>query len=169
MSKNSFHICEICGSDQWKEIYNGPIRDGKFGSLTKPTVIGRCGGCGVARLAESNCKQEEFYIGKDYRKSLGQTPNSSDFFEKHDELQEERLKIVPPGSVRGKRVADIGCAAGSFLDHISGTARELVAVEPGSAYHDSLKERGFKTYSFAKEAQEIHQKKNRYCNIFRCY
>lgn len=155
---DTFSACEICGSNSWSEVLKGPIRDGGFGSLTETSTIARCEGCGVERLAENDCKDESFYVGSDYRESLGQGADADAFLRKHDSSQMERLQILEPAIFRGKNVADIGCAAGSFLDHISGLASEIVAIEPGSAYHASLRSRGFRTYDFTRDALEHHDR-----------
>ena len=42
--------CEICGADEWTLIYEGPIRDGSFGTVTPEdrrvfglsTIFNRC-------------------------------------------------------------------------------------------------------------------------------
>ena len=42
--------CEICGTDDWSTIYEGPVRTGSFGTETDDGKVLRCGGCGVDRL-----------------------------------------------------------------------------------------------------------------------
>lgn len=152
-----FEVCEICGKSAWTPVYEGPVRDGRFGRLSDDrAVVARCGGCGADRLDEAHCKDEAFYQGADYRESLGQGTDAASFFKAHDELQLERLGVLWPVGLRGQRVADIGCAAGSFLDHISGLAKSIVAVEPGRAYHPALIERGYAVYAFAADALADH-------------
>jgi 2-polyprenyl-3-methyl-5-hydroxy-6-metoxy-1,4-benzoquinol methylase len=51
-------------------------------------------------------------------------------------------------------VADIGCGGGSFLDFVSGAAREIIAIEPSKEYDNTLKERGYHTYQYADQAKE---------------
>jgi SAM-dependent methyltransferase len=155
--REKFGPCEICGSNSWTAVYTGPVRDGGFGILTESSVVARCGTCKVDRLNEDDCKEEEFYVGKDYRESLGQGADAVAFLHKHDIMQTERLQVLPPALLRERKVADIGCAAGSFLDHIKGLPREIIAVEPGTAYHASLQARGFKTYSFTSDALTDHK------------
>ncbi len=155
---SAFGACEICGGDKWTPVHEGPVRDGRFGNLSDGTaVVARCGGCGADRLDEAHCKDEAFYQGADYRQSLGQGVDAASFFKAHDELQLERLGVLWPASLRGQRVADVGCAAGSFLDHISGLADGIVAIEPGRAYHPALAQRGYGVYAFAKDALADHE------------
>ena len=54
-------ICDICNSSQNKIIYNGPIRDGAFGSIIAKSKIYQCDGCGVARLDERDCFKQKNY------------------------------------------------------------------------------------------------------------
>ena len=143
-----FDACEICGVDDWRPVRTGPVRDGAFGRLTAPeTEVNRCGGCGVERLAEPFCHDDSIYAGNQYRNLLKEGADVASFFNEHDRMQLQNLTALWPESVRGKRVADIGCAAGSFLDHISGLAAETVAIEPCAEYHDSLRKRGHILYA----------------------
>lgn len=149
-----FDACEICGVSDWQTVRTGPVRDGAFGSLTAPeTVVGRCGGCGAERLAEAFCHDDSIYNGNQYRNLLQEGVDAASFFAEHDMMQLQNLKVLWPESVRGKRVADVGCAAGSFLDHISGLAAKTIAIEPCGAYHDSLRERGHTLYSTTSEGR----------------
>jgi SAM-dependent methyltransferase len=140
-------ICEICGGNDWTAVFVGPIRDGSFGNVTpgKHTVY-QCAECAVQRLEESACKDDSFYAGKKYRELLGEAADAEGFWAKHDIHQIRNLNVIWPHAIRNQVVADIGCAAGSFLDHISGLARVCLAVEPCEEYHDSLKQRGFRVY-----------------------
>jgi 2-polyprenyl-3-methyl-5-hydroxy-6-metoxy-1,4-benzoquinol methylase len=97
-------------------------------------------------LEESACKDDSFYAGKKYRKLLGEAADAEGFWQKHDIHQIRNLNVIWPRSIRNKVVADIGCAAGSFLDHISGLAKTCLAVEPCKEYHDSLERRGYSVY-----------------------
>ncbi len=147
-----FEECEICGGAVWRDIYQGTIRDGTFGSVVENAVVARCGGCGVERLAEPFCPPPGFYETDAYRSKLRQDLDSESYFANHDELQLFSLEQLWPQSFRGKTVADIGCAGGSFLDHVSGMTARTVAVEPFEEYHGDLRERGYYVYSFASDA-----------------
>lgn len=148
-----FDRCEICSADDWHVAYQGPIRDGSFGKLTSETVtIARCGNCSVDRLAESACRDTGFYESEQYRKSLNEPTDTAGFMARHDVLQLQSLKALWPESLRHKVVADIGCGAGSFLDHVCGLSREAIAVDPCKLYHDSLKARRYAVYSIAEDA-----------------
>lgn len=49
-------------------------------------------------------------------------------------------------------IADIGCGAGSFLNHVEGLAEKIIAVEPTERYHSSLSSRGYDVFSYAADA-----------------
>lgn len=147
-----FNPCEICENTGWKVQYKGKVRDGAFGNLTNgDCVVAKCSLCGIERLNEAACKNDEIYETDKYRRLLEEPLDAAGFMAEHDVQQLRNLTVLWPESLRYKVIADIGCGAGSFLDHISGLAREVIAVEPCLAYHDSLKERGYTVYSYAKD------------------
>lgn len=153
------HECEVCGEDNWSTAYEGDIRDGAFGNIIESAVVHKCLGCGVERLDEEFCENDEYYETEQYRNKLNEALTTDAFFKEHDECQIYSLETLWPISFRGKRIADIGCAAGSFLDHVSGLVKEVVAIEPCAIYHDSLKSRDYKTFSYAHDACNVYEKK----------
>jgi SAM-dependent methyltransferase len=159
MKKSEYaQACEICGTSDWTTVYKGPVRDGSFGNVTSEAhPIYQCGHCGVQRLAESACKDDSFYAGKKYRELLGESSDAEGFWTKHDIHQLRNLNVLWPHSLRNRIVADVGCAAGSFLDHISGLAATSLAVEPCLEYHPSLRQRGYSVYNSISSAQEDYR------------
>jgi len=154
MSENTinFEPCAICGRSDWGVAYCGPVRDGVFGALRENAVVARCGGCGVERLAEQFCTQASFYETDEYRSKLRQELGSESHFRTHDELQIHTLRTIWPTNLRGKSIADIGCAAGSLLDHLSGYSLNQIAVEPYDAFREVLAARGYRAYPYASDA-----------------
>jgi len=147
-----FGPCEICGAQGWQTVYQGPVRDGAFGNSVDGAEVARCGGCGVERLAERSCPPESAYETEDYRRKLQQGLDTPSYLASHDELQIFSLTQLWPMSLRGQAIADIGCAGGSFLDHVSGLSSHIIAIEPSSIYHESLKRRGYAVYRYAADA-----------------
>ncbi len=146
--------CEICGDLDWTAVYEGPVRDGSFGSVTPEAHrVYQCGQCRVQRLEEAACKDDSFYAGKKYRELLGESSDAQGFWTKHDVHQIRNLNVLWPHSIRDRIVADVGCAAGSFLDHIRGLAATPLAVEPCLEYHPSLSRRGYTVYDSILNAQ----------------
>lgn len=144
--------CEICGTKDWSLIYEGPIRAGAFGTRIENGFVSLCGYCGVARLDERFCIIPSAYENDDYRTTMDQGLEVEDFFSHADQIQIHNLSAFWPQCLRGQVVADIGCGAGSFLDHVSGLADKIIAVEPTERYHESLNHRGYKTYSYTLDA-----------------
>jgi 2-polyprenyl-3-methyl-5-hydroxy-6-metoxy-1,4-benzoquinol methylase len=138
----NFPMCPICYANSWKLVYSGPIRDGVHGKWKK-SIVCRCDSCGVDRLSEDACLQHTEYESKEYREHLAQDHNSENHFSTHDELAKFTLDTLWPRSLRGLTVADVGCAGGALLDHLSGVAKKLIAIEPSVAWADSLKARGY--------------------------
>lgn len=155
---NDGQTCEICGGHEWAQVYKGPIRDGAFGTVTPEDCrIFQCAQCQVQRLEEAACKDDSFYAGKEYRESLGESTEAERWWAKHDIHQIRNLNVLWPHSIRNLIVADVGCAAGSFLDHISGLAATSVAVEPCLEHHPSLRQRGYKVYDSLLGAKADYQ------------
>ena len=150
-------VCEICQANNWTNIYNGPVREGAFGTKTAPTSVNACDGCGVWRLAEEVSFTNETYASDEYRKAMGQGIKVEDFFTSHDQTSLMNLVGIGDLSLRNKRIADIGAGAGSFLDYVAGPADEIIAIEPTPLYHESLKSRGYKLYPFTTDALENHK------------
>lgn len=148
----AFEPCEICGASSWNEAYRGSVRDGIFGDVRQDALVARCGSCGVERLAEVFCTPDSFYKTDEYRRKLRQELDSESHFRTHDELQIHTLKTVWPVNLRGATVADVGCAAGSLLDHLRGYTAQQVAVEPYDAYRENLIANGYRTYPYAADA-----------------
>ncbi len=149
----SFAPCEICGGKEWAVVYVGSVRDGAFGRLSRSeAAVGRCQTCGVDRLDEALCKEEDFNRTEEYHSLLAEPTDAAEFFAEHDILQLRNLSEIRPGPIRGKVIADAGCAAGSFLDHVWGLASKAIAIEPCEVYHESLKNRGYVVYNSPVEA-----------------
>jgi len=149
---SSVPSCEICGYLGWSVVYRGKIRDGAFPNFVENALVARCDGCGVERLPEEFCIPSSAYETIEYRKKLQQEVDSESFALTHDELQIHTLKAIWPTNLRGKTVADIGCAAGSLLDHLRGVTAQQIGIEPFEVYRDDLTRRGYTTYGYASDA-----------------
>lgn len=151
---NNFEPCAICGGTEWEVVYRGSIREGVFGTSKENATVAKCKCCEVQRLAEKFCVDDLFYETDAYRHKLQQELNSEAYFSTHDELQIHTLKTIWPTNLRDKTVADIGCAAGSLLDHLRGYTENQIGIEPYGVYRESLASRGYSTYQYASDALE---------------
>ncbi len=135
--------CLICESDQLRSFFEGRIRMGSFGKLSEsPQTVTECARCGARYLPPLMDDVGGYYRDGAYRDDLDQGNAIEKYFELTDDDQPYRLDILGPHTVRGRRVADVGCGAGPFLDLVKGSASGTIAIEPNEAYHDSLRERG---------------------------
>jgi 2-polyprenyl-3-methyl-5-hydroxy-6-metoxy-1,4-benzoquinol methylase len=152
-----FNPCEICGADDWTIIYEGDVRDGSFGTKAAGgSKVARCGGCTVARLDESTSISSLAYESDEYRIAMDQGLEVENFFLHADSTQIYNFGAFWPIDFRGKDIVDIGCGAGSFLSHISGLAKKIIAVEPTQRYHKSLRQCGYEVFSYASEALKVY-------------
>ncbi len=151
LSAADFPPCPVCAVAAWSEVRTGPVRDGVFGRV-RDAAVARCGSCGIERLAESACIPDGHYASASYREKLEQELDSQSYWRNHDGQQIFALSQLLPEELRGRVVADIGCAGGSFLDHVSGLAREIIAVEPAPCYQASLAGRGYHVYGWPQDA-----------------
>ncbi|MEW6302990.1 MAG: class I SAM-dependent methyltransferase [Verrucomicrobiota bacterium] len=139
--------CLVCGSDNLKAFYNGPIRMGSFGKVSdKQADITECANCGARHLPPVMEDIEAYYRTGEYRADLDQGNAVEKYFQLTDNEQTEKLDILGLHHFRGKVVADIGAGAGPFLDLVKGVAARTIAVEPNENYHASLRERGHEVF-----------------------
>lgn len=151
--------CEICNSIQWEPLYFGKIRAGSYGTYQKNSTVKKCLNCGIARLAEVDCLQQNAYESEEYRAIVNQGLEVTDFYNIADPIQIFHLKAAQSMSLRGKLLADIGCGAGSFSDYVSGIVNKIIAIEPTKIYQESLKQRGYLTFNYTKDALELFEGK----------
>ncbi len=152
MTQSTIPPCQICGHRDFQPHYSGPVRDGRFGNSVDDAVVRRCGGCGVLRLDEAFCMDDGDYETPAYRALIGQQIDAGSYYEGHDALQYFSLGAFWPRGFRGRTVADVGAAGGSFLDSVAGMAEGAIAIEPCRAYHETLASRGYDVYAYAAEA-----------------
>jgi len=145
--------CKVCGSDREESFLRTRTRLGRFGELSPEELeLKRCPGCGLVALPAEARPGEGWYQAGDYRSQVGEGRDQEDFFRLHDREQAARLALIGLERFRGKVVADLGCGGGSFLDAVSGFAREVVAVEPDLGFRPGLVQRGYRVYPGAAEA-----------------
>ena len=134
--------CSVCGSENTKVIYNGKFRYGAVGTWTDSDVpIYQCEDCGLIWHDNVFDSIKDFYESSDYRDAVQGDGSIERFYALHDGEVENRLKFTGTKIFRNKVVADIGCAAGSFLDFVGGAAKKVIAIEPSQAYRNMLEEK----------------------------
>ena len=143
--------CKICGCHQWSKHYEGRVRHGKFGRYVDG-IVWRCTQCGVSYLPPLQEDLVQYYQSDAYRTDLGEKADVESFFALHDREQFDKYPLLADIPLRGKVVADVGCAAGSFLDGVRGFAATTIGIEPATFYHDSLQQRGHAVYADIQDA-----------------
>lgn len=142
--------CPVCLTNDWRIVYDGPIRDGLFVFL--PTQkkhvaqVVECGSCLLQRLKEFALADSD-YETEEYRIKYNGTSNDRALLELHDEEQAHRVTLIGTKSLRGSTVVDVGCGHGAFLDSIGGLAANTIGIEPFTALHGSLVRRGHQVFS----------------------
>ena len=145
--------CKICGSSNYEIVYEGPIRIGKFGSLSRKAYLAaKCLSCSVISLPKIVEDHKAFYESTDYRKEVEGSAEVQDYFSLHDGEQSKHFTVTGTSIYRNKIVADIGCGAGAFLDYVQSVSKTAIAIEPAILYRTSLTQRGYVTYPYACDA-----------------
>ncbi len=145
--------CKICGSTALRVAYEGPIRLGRFGTLSpEPHAVRQCEQCGVQALPPIMGDLSEYYEGAQYREEVNAGAAAADYYRLHDAEQARNVGLTGTARFRGKVVMDVGCGAGSFLDAVQGYAGKVVAIEPSGEFQEELRHKGFETFSYPQDA-----------------
>lgn len=153
-------ICKLCKSENIDVVWNKPIRSGGLGMFTKENVpMYRCNNCCTVWHDLVVEDLQEYYESNIYRDSVDGSHDKQDFYSNHDKEVLNRLEYTGTTMFRNKSVADIGCAAGTFLDYVNGVANEIVAIEPSEYFRDVLKDKGYEVYSYARNCIQEREKK----------
>lgn len=143
--------CGICGGEPREPVYRGPIRNGRFGSLTRDDVsVLPCGECGVLYLDQPAAVN---YEAAEYRELVNADSSPDTYLRLHDPEQPLKLELLGMSGIRGGVVMDVGCGAGSFLDVVSGVAHTTIAIEPADAYRDALEAKGHVVFPYCRNAR----------------
>ena len=147
-------LCPICNSPTL-DSYFGKIREGKFGQDSLVSVqIKKCSHCHVEFLDPNYTKEnisKDFYESVDYRNCVDNSSNIDDFYKNHDHEQIRVLDFLNLGDLRGKKIADIGCGAGSLLDFMKGVAASTYSVEPAEHFKQNNLKKGHQAYSYCSD------------------
>ena len=149
--------CAICHEGALQPIYCGRIRDGSYGRWTQNEVtVYQCSNCKT--LCHSDLYGEHtIYESSLYRELLEADASIETYHKKHDFETLRKVEWVGSPIMRGAIVADIGCGGGSFLDCVSGSAKEVIAIEPTPTYHSWLKQQGYQVFSYTENALEKYR------------
>lgn len=142
-------LCRCDGCGRLEAVYEGPIRAGLPGTLTKERYqVLRCPTLDVSYLHPFPSID---YESEEYRQRYNASGEVETYFRLHDDLQRANLRMLDGIPLRSKVIADFGCGAGAFLDLVRGTARQTIGVEPYEVFRSSLRERGHLGYAYGTD------------------
>lgn len=147
-------ICKICNNNEIEVIYNDYIRTGGVGNnaYTKnPINVYKCLHCKTIWNDFVN-EGEDYYNSEKYRESIDGDSNIENFYNIYDIQNFSKFEYTGTEIFRNKVVADIGCGGGAFLDCLKGVSSKNIAIEPSMTFQESMNERGYETFSYAKDA-----------------
>lgn len=119
-------------------LYEGVIRSGGPGEYTKDIFKVRQSSLLDMSYLDPFPTNQDFYLSEEYRESYNSSSDINDFYKSYDNLQAPKLNNIDLSLVRNSTIADFGCGGGSFLDLVSGLAKQTFAVEPYAGYHAGL-------------------------------
>jgi len=132
--------CKICGNKEVTTIYDGRVRSGSFGNMTKDNYkVYECEKCSSRFL--NKFLDPDFYVTDEYRNSYNSSSSVEKFHNLHDTNDNEKVCKIGLVALRNKSIADFGTAAGTFLDVVSSVSNQTYAIEPASFFHKQLKQK----------------------------
>lgn len=150
--------CPVCGKKSVQVEYRGYIRDGKVMSVTEEEkVLYRCTNCCVIWHDREGKDFRQYYESEAYRMELEGTSAIDDFYKAHDRESLEKLTYTGTDIYRNKKVMDVGCGGGAFLDNISGAADEVIGIEPTLHYRQAIKARGYQAFAYMSDAMDVYK------------
>lgn len=145
--------CKICGHPKAAVVYQGPIRAGKFGHLSRRSYrLRKCGLCGVIALPRGGQGLREYYERGAYRRETNGSATAAHYELLHKAEQDRYVNLVKTADFRGRVVADVGCGTGLFLDRIKAQVRQAIAIEPSLAFRKRLLVKRYHVYGYVQEA-----------------
>ena len=145
--------CILCDNVEYEIVYDGIIRSGSPGKLTKDShQIVKCTSCGITKIKEF--PKIDYDSGK-YRLEYNDSLSIKDYYNNHDAEQNDRISRIGIQNFRDKIVLDFGCGGGSFLDSIKGFAKKTIGIEPNIEYSDSLISKGHEVFKSIEECENF--------------
>lgn len=145
--------CRLCNSSRLKLLYDGKFRTGGIGSSYSDIYsVYRCTICEYAQLEPCPNNLNEYYMSEKYRKQFDNDTSIESIQKNQDKEQNARLDRIGIENLRQKKVLDIGCGPGLFLDAVKGVCSETYAIEPSKIYSDYLCSKHKKYFQFPQDA-----------------
>jgi 2-polyprenyl-3-methyl-5-hydroxy-6-metoxy-1,4-benzoquinol methylase/spore coat polysaccharide biosynthesis predicted glycosyltransferase SpsG len=118
--------CVACPAEKRKGRGEALWRDGSRSYFRCPS----CGSVRMARVGENAINYDESYFFEEYRRQYGKTYLED--FPALRRMARDRLEKIKnlTGSLEGKRVLDIGCAYGAFLQEAKESGCSVFGIDP---------------------------------------
>jgi len=140
--------CKICRAAEHDVLYHGPIRVGRFGSMSAtPQTVWRCRSCGAGFLPADGAD----YTSGGYRALVDGSDAPDEFHRLHDGEQAEKLRVLGTEGLRGTVLMDVGCGAGSFLDLVKGFCRSTIGIEPTKSLREAVLAKGHTAFPYCAD------------------
>jgi SAM-dependent methyltransferase len=140
--------CGVCDGKDHDVLYHGPVRVGRFGSVSAaPRTVWRCLQCGAGRLPGP----APDYESSEYRTLVDGGDTVGAFRRSHDGEQAEKLRMLGTEDLRDRVCMDVGCGGGSFLDLVKGVARTTIGIEPTAALRGAVADAGHLAFPYCAD------------------
>ena len=167
MNNTTIVHCFLCGSDQVKLVYNGPIRhSGSKERLYTGHEIYYCTKCEVEQLFPFPAQADSGYQDGTYwedNKMAGK-----DICSVHSKALDEHLlwlNKIGLDSLKNKKVIDFGCGTGAFLDLIKGVAVQTIGIEADPNLCSYVSNKGHTVFPSIQVAAEAGIKGDILCSF----
>lgn len=137
-------MCRLCGEGQLKEILvmeNAPRNISRLLtndeiSLDTPITLRvyQCRACGHVQLLE---ELEDTYYDS-YLMTVSHSPQMQAY------QQQQAYDFVSQFKLAEKKVIEVGCGDGNYLNYLAEAGADVVGLEPSQRFRELAKQRGFK-------------------------
>jgi SAM-dependent methyltransferase len=139
--------CRLCGQPDREPFLSLPHSPANISRLLRPEdferdrpvdlQIWRCRACGFVQLDPTFA--ESFY--DDYLMTVSHSPLMQRY------QREQAMDFVERHGLRGRRVVEVGCGDGNYLEHLRAAGAEVTGNEPSARFRELAEARGFEVHA----------------------
>lgn len=140
-------VCRLCGQPDREPFLSLPHSPANISRLLRPEEFGRdravdlqiwrCRACGFVQLDPTFA--ETFY--DDYLMTVSHSPTMQRY------QRAQAVDFVDRHALRGRRVIEVGCGDGNYLEHLKAAGAQVTGNEPSARFRALAEERGFQVHS----------------------
>ncbi|MBL9138093.1 MAG: methyltransferase domain-containing protein [Verrucomicrobiales bacterium] len=145
-STASVPACRLCGQPDREPFLSLPHSPANISRLLRPEEfardrpvdlqIWRCQACGFVQLDPTFA--ETFY--DDYLMTVSHSPTMQRY------QREQAVDFVERHALRGRRIVEVGCGDGNYLDHLKAAGAQVTGNEPSTRFRALAEARGFQVH-----------------------